>query len=549
MRKTILTCCATAVLAASGSAVAGERESLESLRAATLGLIEALVDQGVLDKDKASSLIKSAEQKAEDVAAKPAAGGTVRVQYIPESVKAEIREQIKQEVLAQAKGERWGEPGALPDWLNRIAFEGDVRLRYENDRFDSGNATWAMFPNYNTINAQNGMKIADVLTKGCNSSYFRYNSPDCGPSDNLNRLKLRARLGMTAKINDSVTAGIRVTTTATATSGGGGTINDPLSANQTMGNNFAKAQIAIDQAYIKMQPTEWLSVSGGRIANPWFNTELVWAQDLTFDGIAGTARPHLDNENVKPWLTVGAFPLLDSGSSGSSGRNRWLYAAQSGSEFKLSPRTTARLGVAYYNYTNMHGIPDTAPLTGGTLAATANDYSAAQYLQKGNSLINLRANDADRTILVGLAGDYRLLNITGSLDLAQFDPVHVIFTGDYVKNVGFKPGDIYARTGERFDKRNTGYLGKVVVGMPLLTNKGDWQAEFAYRHLEADAVLDAYADSDFHLGGTDTKGYVLGLSYAIEKNTTMRFRWLSASAIDGPPLGIDVGQVDLNVRF
>ena len=48
-----------------------------------------------------------------------------------ESVKAELREQVKQDVLAQAHNERWGDAGAMPDWLRRIHLEGDVRVRFQ----------------------------------------------------------------------------------------------------------------------------------------------------------------------------------------------------------------------------------------------------------------------------------------------------------------------------------------------------------------------------------------------------------------------------------
>src|SRR5450830_1073880 len=92
-----------------------ERESLEVLRNTTRNLIEALVETGVLPRDKADKLIRDAEQKAVQTAkvnaAAPvvpvvAAAPAVRVQYMPESVKNEIREQLRQEVLAQAKEER-----------------------------------------------------------------------------------------------------------------------------------------------------------------------------------------------------------------------------------------------------------------------------------------------------------------------------------------------------------------------------------------------------------------------------------------------------------
>ena len=57
------------------------------------------------------------------------------------------------------------------------------------------------------------------------------------------------------------------------------------------------------------------------------------------------------------------------------------------------------------------------------------------------------------------------------------------------------------------------------------------------------------AISDFHLGGTDTKGFFIGGSYGLDKNTWLNLRWMSADSISGPPLGIDVLQLDLYAKF
>ena len=62
-------------------------------------------------------------------------------------------------------------------------------------------------------------------------------------------------------------------------------------------------------------------------------------------------------------------------------------------------------------------------------------------------------------------------------------------------------------------------------------------------------MLDAFTDSDFHLGGTNAKGYFLGIDYAFTQRVFATLRYLSANEIDGPPLGIDVLQLDLNAQF
>lgn len=102
---------------------------------------------------------------------------------------------------------------------------------------------------------------------------------------------------------------------------------------------------------------------------------------------------------------------------------------------------------------------------------------------------------------------------------------------------------------DSFEERTTGYQAQVAFGWPIVADRYTWRAWFAYKYLEADAVLDAFTDSDFHLGGTDAKGWLIGAEYAVLDNTWITLRYLTADAIDGPPLGVDVVQLDLNAKF
>lgn len=544
------------VAALSGHAVAGERESMEALRATTLNLINALVEQGVLPKAKADALIKEAEAKAAvtTVANAPTADGAppvVRVQYIPEAVKSEIREQLKREVLAQARTERWGEPGSLPDWISRIKFDGDVRLRYQQDIFQSYNASIGNFTtayaNYQKVNETKPSYSA--VATASPDQYYLYVNQNGDVASNRDTYKLRARLGMTASINDDVSTRFRISTGSTTT---------PISTNQTLGNGLNKYSLVLDRAYLRYTPTSWLTLTAGRLDNPWLSTELIWAPDLGFEGMTAEFRRKTGDSSLTPWLTMGAFPLQELGSSA---RNKWLYAAQAGMDLELSPTTTARIGLAIYDYHHIHGELDDP-----SGANNNNDYTAPTFVQKGNTLFNLRPSSSIATTytngyLFGLASDYRLVNLTGSLDLADFDPVHVWLTGDIVKNIGYKASEIARRVGTSttgsnptylnnpLEAKTLGYLAKVSVGMRNLTYEGDWQFNFSYRYLERDAVLDAYTDSDFHLGGTDAKGYVLSAGYAFAKNSWLDIKWMSAKEISGLPLSIDVLQTDVNVRF
>jgi len=424
-------------------------------------------------------------------------------------VKQEIREQLKNEVVAQARSEGWATPGSLPSWLGRIAWSGDIRLRYQNERW-----------------ADDNIPASQVLP------FAPYGVNLASTTEDQKRLRVRARLAMQAKVSDNVSAGVRIST---------GTLDDPVSTNQTLGNNFNKYSLVADQAYLKLAPYNWLSVSGGRIPKPWLSTDLVWDEDISFEGVAATLKPQF-RDDFSGFLTVGVFPVQHVAPSDTvSANNKWLYGSQVGLEWNAADTSKVKLGLGLYDYRNVEGIPNV--LAGDHFY----DKTQAGARQKGNSVVYVSAiGDPD---LFGLASKFRELNLTAVVDVAAFDPVHVVFSGDYVKNLGFDQDEILRRTGDTIEPRTKGYQAKLTVGMPKMEKYGDWQVFTAYKHLERDAVLDAFTDSDFHLGGTDTKGYILGGSYGIDKNTWFTLRWLSADPIDGPPLAIDVLQVDLNAKF
>ncbi|MDO9199245.1 putative porin, partial [Rhodoferax sp.] len=201
------------------------------------------------------------------------------------------------------------------------------------------------------------------------------------------------------------------------------------------------------------------------------------------------------------------------------------------------------LGLAYYDYRNISGIRNPS------LNDVQFNGTATNIRQKGNTLFNIDNDGNPNTNLYALAADYQLVNLTGMVDLNVFNPVHLMLGGDYVKNVGFSRSKTLERTGMDIDPQTAGYMARVAVGMPTMLLKNDWQVSIAYRYLEADAVLDAFSDSDFHLGGTNSKGFILGAQYGLGKNTWLSARWLSSNEIRGLPLSTDVFQLYFNAKF
>jgi hypothetical protein len=488
----------------------------------------------------------------------PAAGGLpkpppppVHVQYVPEIVKREIEEQVKDKVMAQAKAENWAAPNALPEWTKRIKIYGDFRLRYEWDLFDKRNSN--AFVDFQALNSGNPFDLNNQVAAPL---------PILNTTSDRERLRIRARLGLTADITDDLSVGLRLAT---------GNTTNPVTTNQTLGTTLANDSFALDRAYIEYQPAPWLTLFGGRFDNPWFHTDLVWDPDLNFDGIAAQYTPH-PNGKVNPFLTLGLFPVEntpfnfpDKSQSKAPSRDKWLYGAQAGVSVRPRSEYGFKAGVAYYDYENIEGMLSSACFANTAGIPCNTDNSRPQFIQFGNTLFPIRnlvlPPGSPEFQYFGLASPFRELNVTFQFDFAKYDPLHIVFDADFVTNLAFDKNSIAAKnpvnnlagtlTGGPgpWEGGGNGYQASLTVGHPHIVNLWDWNVYAAYKHIESDAVLDAFTDSDFHLGGTNAKGYVFGGSIGVGHNIDLTARWLSASEVSGFPYTVDVIQLDLNGRF
>jgi hypothetical protein len=539
------------------AAQADEKAELEQLRNTTLALIQALVDQGLLNADKAQALIRQASAPRPATAAAAAsappggwgtplgaATGTVRVPYIPESLKAQIKEDIKSEVLATARDEGWADARKIPTWLRTFNFEGDVRVRAEAALFGNGNAP------------------ASLYRSQVESPAW---SPDItNTENNRNRLTLRARFGFDAKVSDDMTAEMRLSTGSS-----------PTSASQTLGSSpgfFNRYSIALDRAWLKYEPKQDFKFQAGRMPAPFMGTDLLWPDDLALDGVAMRAERNLAS-GMFAFANVGAFALQELELTSS---DKWLLGAQVGLDWAPNGSTHLRLGAAIYDFQSIEGTRESTPAPTGPLAGTVS-YYAGEYRSgarlRGNTLISL--NDPTNTAapVWGLASKFRPINLTAALTLSQFDPVQVGMTFDYVKNSAFDLADIQRRANSAavsdLANKTTGLQARFTVGSKSMSEKGSWNSFFALRRFDRDAWVDALTDTTWNLGGTNYKGYSVGGAYAFDRRSTVGLRWTSTRNLDdgrrflsisgdptsltgnvsSAPLKIDVIQLEVNARF
>jgi len=560
----------------------------------TINLINRMVKKGLLDKEEAADLIAQSEQDVviarnqvrddaqiatqmviqEAVTRKvipnldPMFDDALRVTYIPETVKKQIKDDLRAELAAEAKTQGTALPKGLPEWITRFRVKGDIRIRYENDSFPSGNDNTGAFPNFNAINTGAPFDVAGTVF-----------SPQLNVDRDRSRYRIRARIAGEMDLGEGFTAGMRI---------GTGQDNQPVSMNQSLGNsnggqggNFSKYAIWLDRAFLKYEvgtdPDRRLAISAGRFDNPFYTvSELVWDEDVGFDGIGLTARYRI-SDNVVPFLAGGAFPLFNTDLNFSSNQpskfkstDKYLYGGQFGVEVKLPNKFQLKVAGAYYYFDGAEGKLSTpyTPLTASDAGDT--DGTRPSFAQKGNTYTPLRNIVADAsnnfgTInqwqYFGLASKFRPVVLTGQIDYNGFEPVQISLMGEYVKNLGFNRRDIAGKAVNNFSAVTAAnpngafaggdtawYLG-LRAGHPVLQKRGQWQAGVNYRYIESDAVIDGFNDSDFGLGGTNQKGYTLWGTYATSARTSLSMRWMSASEIAGPPLKSDIFMIDFGGKF
>jgi len=544
---------------------------------ATINLIRLMVERGLIPAADAEKLIAQAEAEAvqartalaaasaQPAAAAPVADDTVRVTYIPGNVRRQMVEEVRQDVMSQAVDENWAAPGTFPEWVSRWKFNGDIRVRYEGITYPSGNLTGlnSNFWNYNAINTSS--TPYDVTGAA--------NPPINNVDQDRDRTRFRVRFGAEIDLEEGFSSGVRLAT---------GESNSPVSQNQSFGaagsgqgGNFSKYSIWLDRGFLKYENSvsevNW-SISLGRFDNPFFSTTMLWANDLGFDGIAfqGRVKPS-ENRTFRPFLTVGMFPVFNTDLNFAStnpnkfkSTDKWLTAAQIGSEWTINKDFTAKAAVAIYDFQNVEGqlsdpyTPQLASDAGST------DSTRPTFAQKGNTYMALRnitpnASNGFGTTnqyqYFGLATPFRDVVVTGRLDYNHFDPIQISLIGEAVQNVAFSRGDVGAvavnnlRASGNFGGGDFGYLVNFQVGHAVLDKRWDWNVAVGYRYVESDAVVDGFTDSDFGGGGTNLKGYTLGGNLALSRRVWVGLKLMAADSITGPTYKNDILQLDFNGRF
>ena len=555
----------------------------------TINLLHRMVERGLLKEEDAEALIKDAEndaaiaraaaksKKTGNAASEPEPPAedetpndedTVSVSYVPDIVKQQLRDEIKAEVMEQARNENWANPRTFPTWVSRFTPTADVRLRYDATFFPSGNDNTGAFPNFNAINTGPPFDITGNVF-----------SPQLNVDQDRHRARIRVRGGAAMDLGEGFTMGVRI---------GTGETNTPTSTNQTLGaanngqgGNFSKYAIWLDRAFVTYElggrPEADFLTQLGRFDNPYYTvSELMWDVDLGWDGFALSGRREVA-KGVTPFGAAGIFPVFNTDLNFSTNRpdkfsseDKWLCGVQGGVNLRFNKDFSAKVAGAFYQFYNVEGkLSDPfVPLTTSDQGNT--DDSRPSFAQKGNTYFPIRdiIPTADNNFgttkqfqYFGLATAFRVVDAIGSVDFARFDPVHLTLYGEFLINTAFDENDIDAiainnrgpvgPNGEpgRFAGGNTGWIVGTRIGHAALEKRWDWTVGASYRYLESDATVDAFNDSDFGGGGTNLQGYELYGTLALSQHISVALRWMSAREVAGPTLRSNILFCDFNAKF
>ncbi|MBA1194380.1 hypothetical protein G7007_16200 [Pseudomonas entomophila] len=376
-------------------------------------------------------------------------GSINQAQY--NELQGDLAKETQEKATQKAQSERLNAFEQKVAWAAKTQIKGDVRLRYED------------------VNVEN----------------------PTSRSNNQDRERVRARLGVYSEINPQVDAGIRVATGSGA---------DARSTNQSLDNYFEKKSLWVDLAYLDWHPTGVpnLHLIGGKMPQPWVSMgDVIWDSDVNPEGVAATYKTDLGG--VELFGSAGHYMLKDNvdGDGVQFKHDLQLYAGQLGARFAPADTLKLTLGGSVYGYDN--------------------DDASAPLLVNGNT-----------TNQFNLVEGFGQLDFTGlAIPLSAY--------GQYVVNT------------EADDSEDTAWLAGVK------TKLGAFGIDYNYRDVQRNAVVSAFTDSDFANGFTGSRGHKIKVGYEIDKNFSVAAAYLAAksdrSNLPRNDANVDTVQVDLEAKF
>lgn len=379
-----------------------------------------------------------------------------------------------------------------------------------------------------------------------------------GPSDgSMDRMRGRVRV----RFNAVADLGSQFRTGFTLASGD---LNDPVSTNQTLGGFYTRKAIAVDQAFVQFTPRRFkaLTLTGGKFAYPWYNTELTWDKDLNPEGAAQSLAFKVNTPVLKRIALIGfELPFAEVAGTAANGKHvaqQVTYGGQLQTGWQIAPHVALSAYSAFYDFRGTDALalalaransknPQT-PLTGLLPLNSSSPVQDSIYTTTSTNVVTIggteyatgvtAVTDAQFASRFGLFDNIVRIDIgTGQARLP------LAFIGDYVQNTeacanlaNILPAPANNASQTFKQTRNTecdprqrrGYWAEARLGR--LQQKGDFQLGYARIFIEREAVLGNFNYSELRQG-TNVTQHRIDSFYQFDRSVQLGF-----TALLGRPL-------------
>jgi hypothetical protein len=350
-----------------------------------------------------------------------------------------------------------------------------------------------------------------------------------GPADFSqvrNRMRYRLRFVGDVKFSDEFSGGFALVS---------GDPNNPISALQTANQFFTRKPIGIDRAFLTYRPSRFkpLTLTGGKFAYPWYNTELTWDKDISPEGVAQTLAWNFEGKPALRRLAFVGFQLPFAETAQTAPANRStvqsvVYGGQIQTEWQLAPWLRFSAYSGFYNWHNA----DAVALSIAAIVASGPDLGLLRLNSSGatNSAATYR-NSAGTVTSAVFASKFALFDNIARFDIkTPYERWPLSIVGDFVQNTRacanqdniLPPVAGITRTFNApcDPRQRRGYWLDAVFGEQR--RQGDWQFEYTRMLIEREAVLGAFNFSEIRQG-TNVSEHRLGAFYQAYPNIQLGF--------------------------
>lgn len=411
----------------------------------------------------------------------------------------EKEEAARDKLAADAKKGVVTHATARKTWIDSVVWSGDLRLRHEQ------------FWRYGNQGEVSGYQVAV----------------------DRNRQRFRLRIGPEIRMGD-----FRVIAQVGTSQSTDGVNGDQVSHNQSFDNAFSQKEFFILQAYGSWNPSFFkpMTLYGGKIKNPFYQqytNDLLFDADVNPEGAAENFTFKV-TDSLTLFTNFGQF-ILDEDSADTN--DQYMIGYQGGIETRFGDHRI-RLTAGFFDALKLN--------TGGISEPT---------LQQFNSRAGAANNAA------AYVNDYDVLHLTALFETSVIGfPLEIL--GDYVKNTtgvqscANNANNTFGRcAGFRVKDQDMGY--QVGLRFGRASKARTWELAYYYKWLQADAVLSAFADSDFGDGGTNRRGNIVWVGYSFTDFLNFRVKLFNTKPLERTLCGtnnscrdqIDRLQVDMVWAF